>query len=469
MSRVLALLLLVAGTVHAAEPEPLWLAAREGRVSVTGHSIVDCHKTQVTITNRTKEKLSLELIGSYFEPPWQPRATVRTEERSNKPAVYDWIQPVGLGLLAAGSPVSSVSVSGGSTVSINVLSFCLEHDALSPDDRTVLTFALAEAPAPITSAIRAWRADPTRRPFDVQNDVWNAKPPPDLTNLTGLPPGTRRVLVMGGELYVLAGSTLFQSAVGELLGIATGVVDATADADSLHVAFPSSPLHPNRTKGPCVCRYHERHWQEELALDGPGRFLWAQHGAAILSDEKATRLFMPGEPARLVGGPDARVTGLADGALVLTRTATETRLERVAARGAHLKVEGQTIASVVSAAGAVGPALYVVDRAGALVRLVPGKPAKTLEVPADLGLTARAGVTCSKVLEREGGALLETSAGLVLLGPAGSSLLPSPARGTTVVTDLGSGQLYAWSGSYLEVYDASQKGWARVGFYASAR
>lgn len=182
-------------------------ACRDGDLTVeakpyAGHSIAS-----LDITNRRNHQLIIDVNGSYLVP------------EAGDP------QRLGLGLVQAGNPDTSVRLGPGARVQIKILSVCMDASKRGPGVQDRYQVAKNFAPDRILQILREWKDRPSLDPSTVQSVVWGNSPTstlervpqPQRINSADLQV-VRKSIVHGGNVFVLNGDgKLFQGSQSKAL------------------------------------------------------------------------------------------------------------------------------------------------------------------------------------------------------------------------------------------------------------
>jgi hypothetical protein len=468
-----SVLVLATAVVRAEEPrgvEPLWRAASDGHVKVTGGSAGGYDRAHLEITNTSECPVTVDVNGSYLRPSG-------SGER---------VQPLGIGLLQAGSGKTTIEVPTGKKVEVVCLSVCMDGGAHSPNPQTLMFLVKEPAPAPIARLLDQWRKKPNLNQGSVQSAVWGAAAslppggeatpvkPPEETTL--LPEHTKRVAVIDGVVYCLLEH-------GELLCIRPGelpevvgrnVSEIHPDGRAIYALCHAAP-EARPTKTPerrfSVNRFDvgQRSWVETEELDGPSHLRWAREDAALVSCEGRLWLYSKGERKGLGDAADL-VVGTDVGALLVGGgpNATSTQLTKLWTGFGAVKLDSDSIAEVVSDVVPVRNALYATTTGKGLIRVL-GSDVTHLRIPQDLGsgdpFQGKLDLRCLSLHAVKTGVLIETEAGFLLHKPGSSpQVIVSPAQGAAIESDPRTGDLYARSERSLRRFDERTASWEDVRF-----
>jgi hypothetical protein len=469
------LLGVLAGRGESADPAPvlLWEALRAGQIAATTRSTGGAGAVALTVTNRTSERLTLDVNGALVLP-------VKTGERR-----FDQTQPVGVGLIASASQRSdtTLSVPANGDKTVTLLTFCLNQSVPSPCGATPLALAPCPSPDGALTLLRQWRASPKMGQGEVQSEIWSKvqaltayiedgvvhsdaieSAMPGTTRErpaaeTGLPEDTARVLVVQGSVAVLTSSgNVTLGAPGQsFVGIASGARGLAADKHALHLLVAESPL----SGLPAVVRYdvEKRRFTEDLPVDGTD-LLWARSSAAIVERGEKLILVERGKERTLTRSHGSEVVDLGDGAMVVAPGDGdgETRLVRVrwSLRGCELVRSG--IDAKLTSPCALGGSLYAVDaNSGRLVRVRPDGSRRWLGAD-DIGTSE----TVQRVAATPRGLVLETS-GRALVYKGGAALREIEVdRSARFVQDAATRDLLALTGVSLRRWNEANASWDPV-------
>jgi hypothetical protein len=465
MRHLVPVLLLLGVTLglaaRAAEPRsaiPLWKAAKEGKVSVTGRSLGSYTGAAITIQNMTAEEVSVDVNGSYMRPSGD-------------------YQRLGFGLLERGSKVTEVTLARHEKTKVNVLSVCMDQSKHSPMESTSFTFVTEEAPGPISSALKHWKDHPKLDQGDVQYEVWGG---PQATThkrvrpVVGpvpvdLPDGTRKVAVVEDTVYALVGpgELLAARKDEEFRSVASDVEDVLALDGTLHVAFRTAPApvtSGTRERRACIARRESGRWTEELTVAKPGQLAWVTTGHALVVDREELILLngRPGGPAaarKSVGNAHDLVIPIAEGALILAPGDDRSKLTVVTAEKLAVKWLPAAVRSIAPWEGV----LLGATTRGELLR-IEGESVKNVQFLLDEtqdAVALKSGAVLRRALALRtipGGTLVETDKGLRSLGKGRSAeTFTLPAKDAELFTDgltvhaRSGNQLYRYAGRWESV------------------
>jgi hypothetical protein len=466
--------LLGARTARPDEPAPavpLWKAFKEKKVSVRGRSLGSYSEASLAITNRTKEDITVDVNASYLRPSSD-------------------VQPLGMGLLKRGSPVTEVEVQAGRTVTLDVLSVCMNVNRHAPSESSGFTLAEEECPGAMGKALKHWKEHPKLDQGLVQSDVWGFPRPekhkrPDAVPVpVDLPALTHKVAVASGIVFAIVGpGQLFAAAPGsELKPLASDAEDMVALEDGLHVLFRTAPAAVTSAtveRRPCVAHWEgERRWKEEVTVAKLGRLAWAAEGAALIAEERELALVRgtPGAATstrKVIGAASDPVVLSKTGALVLRASEENvTRLVKVSPAD-EPRVFEVPLPLVAAAWGAEGD-LFALSRQGALFVLAPDGTPRRLQYLLDDQSRSTRGEAQVKALSLQGfvsGLLVGESTGFALIrgglqggfDRSGSLSIALPPTGSTLFVDSGR-ELWARSG--VELHHLEGTSWCPVRFIA---
>ncbi|MBI3723697.1 hypothetical protein HY251_07050 [bacterium] len=441
---LLSFLLAFTSTSRASAPnrEPLWQAKKLGHITVKGVSTSGHSAARLVISNKTGEDISVDVNGSYLQP------------RGSR------VQPLGIGLMHAGSSDTEISVRSGSSASTGVLTVCMDQSVSSPNSCTAFELAEEEAPGQTGQILKMWKDQPTIDQQSIQTAVWSGHANDAWTE--GLPGNTKKVGVLQGEVLVLreGGELLRGSAADGLTQIASGIVDFFLDRSGLHALRRTRADDGQRAhdRGFCIARYdlgHGGRWSEEQAVYPAERVLWASSEGALVADANHLYLFAGPFDWRVLGSPRDQVTPTDEGALIMGESKNgETALTRIVREDDQLRVDELSASAKLSTIAQAPDAIYALSDKGSLLRLSRQGERLATKSPA---------VDCRSIVSARTFVAIRTGKGVVLEGSYRDPIsIPAPPDGGELLADRGRGELYAFATPALHRWDSKRSSWEKV-------
>ncbi len=489
-SFVVLLVAAFAGSAGSAEPAPtpLWDALARGEVCAVASSVSGASVVELSLSNVTSSDITVDVNGALILPvkntqPVRPATRIRTAVLPP----FTQTQPLGVGLVQGNGGETRVTVMPGTARTVRLLTLCLNHGVPSPDTSTPLSVARTPAPPAALAVLKSWRAHPDLDQGQVQGDVWSkAAPlarfeldtdvarvaacaaPGDLRTCersverTALPEGTSRVLVVAGEIATLTSAGgLSIARYGEgFRCIATDVLGAAADRNSLYALLPEAPV----SHASAVVRYdlENERWAEELGTGGTD-LLWARPGAAIVARGGKLVLVEPEKERVLTGSSAARVVDQGNMAYVLApgEGDGETRVVRLERTYRGVEVSRQIVNARLGSACCMGGNLYAADETGAIVRVRSSGTWVALSVPDDIGQRGEREAV-QRVAATSAGLLIVTDKRVVAWSPGCTAFDVATDPTAGFARDATTGELHAIIGRSLYRYESSRRGWDPV-------
>jgi len=135
-------------------------AYRDGDIEVSASSVSGARIAALRLRNRRSHTVRVDVNGSYLLPS----------------SSSDY-QRLGIGLVQAGNPDTTITLAADQERELTVLSVCLDVGRSTPSSHMRYRLARNLAPHSTRRVLNAWRRHPTVDPSLVQTAVWRRRPP----------------------------------------------------------------------------------------------------------------------------------------------------------------------------------------------------------------------------------------------------------------------------------------------------